>query len=212
MIGSKIARAFAIVLHPLLMPLYATWLILNSGSYLSFATSPVLQKFIYLVVFISTTVFPGLGAWSLLKQGKIGSIEMPVREHRHWPFIVTLVCYIASVFLLLKLPIPRIFAFMVGGGLLSIIWAFIVNLKWKVSIHMMGIGGLMGLMVGFAQIYHVNMVLTLMLIAVLAGILGWARLKRNAHTPSQVYVGFLGGFLIEFVYIWFFVKDIIVVL
>lgn len=207
MIGSKLAKGFAIILHPLLMPLYATWLLLNTGSYLSFSTAPTLQNFIYIVLFVTTVVFPGLGAWSLLKNGKIGSLEMPDRQERHWPFVLTLVCYLAAIYLLLRLPIPRIFAYMVGGGLLAIAWAFIINLKWKVSIHMMGIGGLMGLLFGYALLFHVNMQFTFILISVLAGILGWARLKRNAHTPSQVYVGFVGGFLIEFTYIWFFIRE-----
>ena len=209
MITSKLAKVFSIILHPLLMPLYATWIILNTGSYLSFSTSPILQKFIYFVVFISTTLLPSLGAWLLMKNGKINSLEMPERTERNLPFIITLLCYVASVYLLFNMPIPRIFAYMVAGGLLAIIWAFIINLKWKVSIHMMGIGGLMGLMLGYALLFHVNMIFILIMISSLAGILGWARLKREAHTPAQVYVGFVGGFFIELFYIWFVVKEII---
>ncbi len=209
MITSKLAKLFSIILHPLLMPLYATWILLNTGSYLSFSTSPILQKFIYFVVFISTTLLPSLGVWLLLKNGKINSLEMPERKERNSPFIITLLCYIASVYLLFNMPIARIFAYMVGGGLLAIIWAFIINLKWKVSIHMMGIGGLMGLMFGYALLFHVNMIFILIMMASLAGILGWARLKLEAHTPAQVYVGFVGGFFIELAYIWFIVKEII---
>jgi membrane-associated phospholipid phosphatase len=32
----------------------------------------------------------------------------------------------------------------------------------------------------------------------IAGFVGFARLKLNAHSPSQVYTGFLLGFLVEF--------------
>ncbi len=209
MITSKIAKVFSIILHPLLMPLFATWIILNTGSYLSFSTSPILQKFIYFVVFISTTLFPSLGAWLLMKKGKISSLEMPKRTERNSPFIITLLCYVASVYLLFNMPIPRIFSYMVAGGLLAIIWAFIINLKWKVSIHLMGIGGLMGLMFGYALLFHVNMIFILIVISSLAGILGWARLKLLAHTPAQVYVGFVGGFFIELAFIWFVLKNII---
>lgn len=208
--NSKLAKAFAIILHPLLMPLYGTWLLLHSSSYLSFSIPSAFQNFIYLVVFISTAVMPLTSAFILMKQRKIESLEMHTREERHIPYIITLICYIASVYLLFRMPVPRIFAFMVGGGLLAISWALLVNLRWKVSIHMIGIGGLMGIMFGFARLFHVNMTTALIALAMLGGILAWARLKREAHTPSQIYAGFVGGFLIEYVYIWFFVKEILV--
>ena len=74
---------------------------------------------------------------------------------------------------------------------------------------MMGIGGLMGLMFAYSLLFHVNLISVLILISLLGGILGWARLKREAHTPAQVYVGFVGGFFIVFSYMWFFVKAVL---
>jgi hypothetical protein len=203
------AKIIAVILHPMLMPLYATWLLFNTGSYLGFAISPVLQKFIYIVVFISTSLLPSLSVAMMWKQGWVASLEMPERKERHLPFLVTLACFASGIFLLLKLPIPRIFGFIVGGGLLAILLAFLINLRWKISIHMMGIGGLMGLMYGYAKLFHVNMMPTLIVIAILCGLLGTARLLRNAHTPSQVYVGFLFGFFLEFGYIWIFVRGLL---
>jgi membrane-associated phospholipid phosphatase len=45
-----------------------------------------------------------------------------------------------------------------------------------------------------------------MLIALVAGILGSSRLTLDAHTKSQVYVGFLVGFFVEIIYLAFIVK------
>ena len=89
-----------------------------------------------------------------------------------------------------------IIVFVVGGGLL-LFFAFLVNLRWKISIHMLGIGGLMGMAFGFAWIFQLHMVNVLMLMAVLAGALGTARLILKAHSPAQVYTGFMSGFMIE---------------
>ena len=123
---------------------------------------------------------------------------MSDRKDRTIPFIATLFCYAAGAYLLFSLPVPRIFGVMVSGAALAILWCLLVNLKWKISIHMVGIGGVMGILFGFAYYFHANVLLALIILSVLAGILGTARLLRNAHLPSQVYLGFLGGFFLEF--------------
>ena len=49
------------------------------------------------------------------------------------------------------------------------------------------------------MIYQIQMDMSVALIAIilLSGIVAYARLKLNAHTPSQVYSGFVLGFFIE---------------
>ncbi len=205
----RLSQLIAVLLHPLFMPLYGTWILLHSGSYLSYTTSPILQRFIYLIVFVSTYLLPALSAWLLWQKGWIGSMEMKERKERSVPFLAALVCYTAGIYLLFKLPVPRLFGIMVGGGALAIFWAFLVNLRWKISIHMIGIGGLMGLMYGYARYFHVSMIWPLAILAILSGLLGTARLIREAHSPAQIYTGFVGGFLIEFVYIWYIVNEIL---
>ena len=39
----------------------------------------------------------------------------------------------------------------------------------------------------------------LALVMLMAGIVGYARLKLNAHTPAQVYSGFLLGVVVEII-------------
>ena len=73
----------------------------------------------------------------------------------------------------------------------------LINLRWKISIHMTGIGGLFGLIYGLSYSMNMPMIYLLMIIAVIAGVLGMSRMLLKAHTPAQVYVGFLSGFFIE---------------
>lgn len=60
----------------------------------------------------------------------------------------------------------------------------------------MGIGGLLGGLSGIA--IRLNLDFTAMIIygLIVSGLLGFARLKLNAHKPFQVYTGFLLGFFV----------------
>ncbi|MBL7923841.1 MAG: hypothetical protein JNL88_06555 [Bacteroidia bacterium] len=199
---NKVTQFISVFFHPLFMPLYATWLLLHSGSYLSYAVTPRLQQFLYIVIFVSTYLLPASIAWIMWQRGWIRNLEMEERSERTLPYFLTLCCYLAGVYLLFSLPVPRLFALTVLGAGLAILFAFLINLRWKISVHMIGIGGMMGLFYGYGRYFHLQSLWSLVLIALLAGILGSARLYRKAHSPAQVYAGFLCGFAIEFGFIY----------
>jgi membrane-associated phospholipid phosphatase len=201
--GQQVASLVSLLFHPLLMPLYATWLLLHSGNYLSYALAPKLQQFLYIVVFVSTWLLPSMTAWMMWQKKWISSLEMPERKERHLPFLFTLVCYIAGIYLLFQLPVSRLFALTVTGAALAILFSFLVNLKWKISIHMVGLGGLMGLFYGYGRHFHMQNLWILVLIAIAAGITASARLYREAHSPLEVYAGFIAGFVLEYEFISF---------
>ena len=74
--------------------------------------------------------------------------------------------------------------------------ANIMTTKWKVSAHMIGIGGLIGLIISLSVLYSVSMMLYLILATMLSGLIGFARLSLNAHSPAQVYAGLGTGFMV----------------
>jgi membrane-associated phospholipid phosphatase len=61
---------------------------------------------------------------------------------------------------------------------------------------MVGWGGLVGLILSLSLRFNTDLVLFLILAILFSGIVGFARLKLTAHSPMQVYMGFLIGFLI----------------
>jgi membrane-associated phospholipid phosphatase len=58
---------------------------------------------------------------------------------------------------------------------------------------MIGIGGLIGMMIGISERLTLDLNITLMLLFVIAGLVGFSRLSLNAHNSLQVYAGFLVG-------------------
>jgi membrane-associated phospholipid phosphatase len=62
---------------------------------------------------------------------------------------------------------------------------------------MVGVGGITGAILAISYRLQSDIQLSFFSILLIAGFVGYARLKLNAHTPAQVYTGFLVGFLIQ---------------
>jgi membrane-associated phospholipid phosphatase len=75
----------------------------------------------------------------------------------------------------------------------------VISSFWRISFHTIGIGGILGLLFYlqvFQELTYSSLAFTLIPITVItAGVIGSARLYLNAHTPSQIYVGYIVGFL-----------------
>jgi membrane-associated phospholipid phosphatase len=84
---------------------------------------------------------------------------------------------------------------------LSLIATSLINLVWKVSAHMVGIGGVIGAVIALSVQLDTDFFYILSSLILLAGLLGYSRLKLNAHTPAQVYLGFVVGFLPQMIII-----------
>lgn len=186
------------------MPSYAMVIIFQLNTYLSYSLSSPLQRVILVVVFISTFLIPVLFSLILMKKGIIQSLKMESLEERRLPFITTAFFYTAAFFLIRQLPVPRFIPLIILGAALVIILSFFISLKWKISIHMMGIGGLCGLIWGLSEIVYAQIILLFIFLIVLSGLIGTARLISSTHTPMQIYSGFITGFAIELIVIKFY--------
>ncbi len=63
---------------------------------------------------------------------------------------------------------------------------------------MIGIGGLIGLLSALGHLYGMNVNWILMLAVFIAGIIGTARLYLNEHNATQIYSGFMLGYIVNF--------------
>ena len=83
----------------------------------------------------------------------------------------------------------------------QIIIALIISIKWKISLHMLGIGGLAGTMgalhMNFGGLFEV---VSLSILA--SGILGMIRIYQGSHNYLQIYIGFCVGFIFQFGFIY----------
>jgi len=83
---NRVAKILSYLFHPLMMPLYGISLIFYYNPVFSFVITPKGQEVIYLIVFITTFLFPALTAWLLLRNGSIKSLQMETQENAEFLF------------------------------------------------------------------------------------------------------------------------------
>jgi hypothetical protein len=198
-VSSVFAKIISYLFHPLLIPVIGLWFIFHTHSYLSFIITPELQRALYIVVFIVTFVFPVLSSLLLLILGRISSLEMETPNERRLPYLLTAIYYSLGYYMLTtKVPLPEQLNLLLLGANISVVLTMLINIKWKISAHAIGIGGLIGALLGFSHQLQINIINELIMVLLIAGLVGYARLRLNSHIPSQIYVGYLLGFLCEF--------------
>jgi hypothetical protein len=200
----KFAQFISVLAHPLFMPSYAFSLLMYTNPYINMMISDSTKNLVIIILSLFTIVLPILTAIILKQLRVIDSIYMKTTEERKWPFVFTLVWYYMAFQLLAKLYIPQSFLLLMLGAISAIGLSLIITLRWKVSIHMLGIGGLIGAIIGISHRFQFDHSNLIMLLLIFAGLIGFARLKTHSHNYRQVYVGFLLGFLVEWISVFYF--------
>lgn len=196
------ARIISYIFHPLLMGTYFFALMIFLLPVALYPINSNSQLLFLSLVFITTFVLP-VCLMSFLKIfGSIKSFNLESQQERIFPFFMILVLYAVFTYLLTyhnKIGLDdNVFKFLLIIDCLVLIGA-LFTLFYKVSIHAIGIMGLAGILIPLNKESDNIMLLWITIgVVVLAGIVMSARLQLNAHTPRQVLVGALSGFLIGF--------------
>jgi len=196
----KLSTFLAYAFHPLLMPVYATLLVFYYNIYLVYSIPAVVQRIILLLIVVSTLLFPLATAIMLLQKGTISSLHMPLRKERNIPYLTTAIYYFTGWYLLSRLPVGLIFSKIMLAASIAIILVFFINLFFKISIHMIGIGGLTGILVALSSHLIISITVPILITVFIAGLLGTARIVHGKHSPLEVYTGFLLGFFCEWIF------------
>ena len=198
-----ISRLISIILHPIFIPIISFYLSIKLVPNLDFTIANY-QNYILLILVIYTIMFPVLCMLFLIKFDVISSLEMTKNQERPIPLLLTGGFLILSLKLTEKLLIfTPVLKKELVGAIIIILLASIISKFWKISLHMLGVGGLIGVLVSLQYLYGglSSMIVYFMLIA---GITAMARIYLKAHNHSQIYVGFIVGFIIECVIILLF--------
>jgi membrane-associated phospholipid phosphatase len=164
-----------------------------------FSFEPAVIWRILWVIASGTILIPLMTLLFFRFSGVITSLRMEEQKERNWPLLFGVLIYLGIFYIVQSMRLPVFIQVFLLGAIAGIILSLLINLKWKISLHMIGIGGLCG---GTAVVMLVSGAGNPLLLAgifFLAGLLGTARLYLNAHTPSQILGGFLTGFFVQFV-------------
>ncbi|MCS3307413.1 hypothetical protein NXW15_08120 [Bacteroides thetaiotaomicron] len=192
----RVARVTSIVFTPFSIPFLA-FLVLFLFSYLRIM--PILYKGIVLgIVYCFTILTPTITIFLFRKINGFARRELSERKKRYVPILLTIISYVFCLLMMRKLNIPWYMTGIIFVSLVISIICILVNLKWKLSEHMAGMGGIIGGLVSFSALFSYNPVVWLCLFILIAGILGSARIVLGHHTLGEVLSGFVVGLVCSF--------------
>ena len=195
------AYFFSVVFHPLFIPVIAAaWLVfLQPGFFTGLAARE--KSMIVFRVGYNTIFYPALTVLLLRAVGFIKNIFLNTQRERIIPYIATNIFYF-WMYLVFKNneAIPDVLTSYIFGIFLASSLALLANIYYKISMHALGMGSLVGLalLIIFTG-YSNTMFLPAMIILLLTGLVCTSRLIVSNHTPFDIYTGVLIAVLCQFV-------------
>lgn len=200
----RVATAASYLVNPLILPPILFGLVL---SHYGIPVAEVGATVLMATVFFG--LFPLLYVGLLLRRNEVDSIDMPIRQNRNRPYAVTILCSFAAAipaFFIVPSAATLVAALVLCYGLNTTV-AALINLRWKISIHLLSTSGFLSFLTFIAyppfpttaplQPFLSAGLLTF--VALLIPLLMWARVRVGAHTPGQVVAGTVCGLVIPYV-------------
>ncbi len=189
------ARFVSTVLNPLLMPTYGALIVLWASILCLYPTG---TRFAVLLIIMGLTcIMPMVVIGALQHFGLIKDKVLAQRRERTIPYVAALLCYVAAAAYLNRVHAPQWFVMFMMGSALAVLATLLINLRWKISAHMVGISGVVALVLQLHKqsLNALDLELLLCFTILLAGCLGTARLVLNRHNVLQVLAGAVVGYV-----------------
>lgn len=210
----SIAHIISFLFHPLLIPSYLFLFLyqidplllddqINALRHQSDINPFVVQHFpatVFSIILIVSFFFPVFTIFLMVKLGFVNDFYMLERKERILPLIAV------SFFFFLNFYMVKNYFYLdheastaYFGAWLSVSIAFFFTLFYRVSLHAVGAGAMIGIALITIQFASFNLLLPIVFIIAIAGLVGWSRLKLDAHIPVELYGGYSIGLLAQII-------------
>jgi membrane-associated phospholipid phosphatase len=158
---------------------------------------PLLYRlFVLLLIYLFTILLPTFGLYLYRRiNGWQGHSAFRHRHRRFIPYTIAFVSYILCLWVMEALHLPRYMYGIVVGTAIAIALSGLCHFRWKVSEHLISMGGAVAIIVEFSSLVGYNPLLLLCVSIVASGLLGFVRITLKHHTLGEVLLGFAIGFL-----------------
>ena len=202
----RFAEVISIVFHPLLLStLLLAILFFFSPNSLRPITADNFLPFLG-VVFALTFIIPALSIGMLKLTSTISSLKLEDRKERIMPFTFISLYYGLTVYMFgFRLGLGQTMVILFGTVTAAVVLTTIITLFYKISVHSVGIWGVVGSMIAIQIRYPDSLLFWPIIITLLvAGLVNTSRLYLRVHSPSQVNYGSLLGFTVCFISVYLF--------
>jgi hypothetical protein len=194
---NALARVISFLFHPLLMATYFFALMAWIFPSALFPISVEGHRTFILMIFLVTFLLPALNIGIFKALGTIQSLAMVERKERIVPFVFITTIYCVITYLLYsksRMDLNDNFMRLMIIIDLLVLVATVCTFFFKISVHSIGIWGLIGMLVLLTKMTAlINLLYVSLGLIVLAGIIMSARLQLGVHTSREVMWGSIVG-------------------
>lgn len=197
------SRIVSFLFHPIFIPF--------AGTLIYFIVTPKyspleVQSGNILPIFILTIIIPIISFLILRNLGIVHSVFLTEVAERKYPLYI----HIALLFLILIKVIPNnytieLYYFILGLILASTSSLLLLFLKFKSSLHMMGMGSLLMYLVALSIHFETNVVIAICLLTIALGLAATARLYLKAHGITEILIGLFIGILSQLILVQYWI-------
>ena len=149
----SLEKTVSILFHPVFVPTITVFLVVKIYSNIIILENQAG------IILIGTCVFslilPLLSVFILLLTKKIDSLEMPKKEERFLPILFGSIWMILGFYFMKEIfSYAPIMKSIYLGAIYVMLIALLITKKWKISLHMLAIGGATGVLIMLALLTH----------------------------------------------------------
>jgi membrane-associated phospholipid phosphatase len=201
-----LSKGLSFVFHPVFMLTYAYILLAAINPFL-FGEATFERVFSFdgrgawfLTLFFFSAVIPVLGILIMKGLGMINSLSMHTQDERKIPYVLTGMFYMSLVATNAKITgLPLEIKSFALGATIALFIAFFINLFSKISMHTVGAGGFLGMIMILLLRGYAGTEYLFIFALLICGIIGTCRLLLGAHNPSDLYGGYMVGLFPQFI-------------
>ncbi len=189
----KILPLFSYIFHPLFISIYAVLIYFYySDNFFEYRTIyGVVIQILIITVFIPVTFY-----YLLLSFGKVDSIMLAKTAQRKSPLMIHAVLLMILVQKSIRIDnVIELHYFFLGSLISTFLALGMVFLRFKVSLHMVGITALTLFAMGISWHFQARMIAEISGLILISGLVASSRLYMKAHTNQELFYGSLIGTL-----------------
>jgi hypothetical protein len=194
------AHLVSYVFHPLFIPLYVTYFLafIHPGYFAGYGAG---QKYFLLVrVGLNMIFFPLVFVLLSKAVGFIDSVFLKTQKDRIIPYIACGIFFFWTYLVFRNQPeIPTILTSFTFAVFISSSAALMANIYFKISMHAIGVGGIIGLFLVIMQQNTMLMTIPLSVAFLITGLVCTSRMIVSDHQPKEIYTGLLMGIICQLV-------------
>ncbi|HJS54606.1 MAG TPA: hypothetical protein VJ765_08690 [Chitinophagaceae bacterium] len=190
-----LANIISYVFHPLFIPLYLTYFIIEVRSYQFDGLSDWIRLTKLLKVAVSCTFLPLVTVLLLRGLKFIDSVFLRTQRDRIIPYVICMIFYFWNWYTFKNIHDVKDLVSSSMAIFNASVFGFLANITMKVSMHAIAVGVMTTFIALLAFNESISMSFYLSVAVLISGLVSTSRLIVSDHTPKEIYFGlFIGIF------------------